>query len=172
MTILEDAYFFKSSYYAKFYDPTLSGTESKCVGCIGMILGFHESLSDSQNLLAVRRVWYMNVIPVLTSLWSENCSQQIFTFLQFLSFYVTDKVHEPPYLNMTWKGRGHMLRQQIILWITLVFHWTATQNVWILFFELIIINFCQPVVIFKCVYGAATFDKDIGMDKWSMYLCQ
>jgi hypothetical protein len=40
------------------------------------------------------------------------------------------------------------------------------------FFELIIINFCQPVVIFKCLNCAATFDKDIAMDKRYMYLCQ
>jgi hypothetical protein len=39
------------------------------------------------------------------------------------------------------------------------------------FFELIIINFCQPVVIFKYVYCAATFDKDIGMDTMSIFLC-
>jgi hypothetical protein len=128
LPILEDAYFLKSCYHAKFYDPALSGTESKCVGCSGMILGFHESLSDGQNLLVVRRAWCMDMIPVtvlLMSLCSEKCSQQI--LLAVLSFYVTDKVHEPLKLNMIRKGTGHML-QQIILWIILVFHRTAMQN--------------------------------------------
>ena len=79
----EDACFLKSSNSPKFKDPTLSGTWSKCVGCSGMILGFHENRSASQKLLAVRREWYMDIIPGFVSLWSKKRSQAVLTVLQF-----------------------------------------------------------------------------------------
>jgi hypothetical protein len=135
-----------------------------------MFLGFHANLSDGQNLLAVRIAWCMDMISMLISLRSEKCSQPIITFLQFCHFTLQIKYLSPRFEYDLKTNRAYVTADNVVDNINLSSN-CYTKWCGFYFFEVIIINFSQPVVIFKYSFYAATFDKDIGTDKRSIFVC-